>query len=104
MKVCWLVYFCDNLYFLHDAEFWKKIPSNEPYRVVLGYARDRLYQTRERSRHLLAHGYSDIPEEATFTNVEEVHPLFLLSCTFPLIIFILLLAMVFWQHVISLTC
>ncbi|TKY49171.1 Phosphoenolpyruvate carboxylase [Spatholobus suberectus] len=49
----------------------EKIPSNEPYRVVLGEVRDRLYQTRERSRHLLAHGYSDIPEEATFTNVEE---------------------------------
>ncbi|CAL0326513.1 unnamed protein product [Lupinus luteus] len=55
----------------HYIEFWKKIPPNEPYRVVLGEVRDRLYQTRERSRHLLAHGYSDIPEEATFTNVDE---------------------------------
>ncbi|KAJ1441671.1 Pyruvate/Phosphoenolpyruvate kinase-like domain superfamily [Sesbania bispinosa] len=55
----------------HYIEFWKKIPPNEPYRVILGDVRDRLYKTRERSRHLLAQGYSDIPEEATFTNVEE---------------------------------
>ncbi|KAL1299642.1 hypothetical protein AAHE18_18G124500 [Arachis hypogaea] len=55
----------------HYIEFWKKIPANEPYRVILGDVRDRLYKTRERSRHLLAQGYSDIPEEATFTNVEE---------------------------------
>jgi len=54
------------------TEFWKVIPPNEPYRVLLGEVRNRLYQTRERSRHLLAHGYSDIPEEETFTNVEEV--------------------------------
>ncbi|XP_027356015.1 phosphoenolpyruvate carboxylase, housekeeping isozyme isoform X2 [Abrus precatorius] len=58
----------------HYIEFWKIIPPNEPYRVVLGEVRDRLYQTRERSRHLLAHGYSDIPEEETFTNVEEATP------------------------------
>jgi phosphoenolpyruvate carboxylase len=56
----------------HDAEFWKKIPLNEPYRVILGDVRDKLYRTRERSRYLLAHGYSEIPEEATFTNVDEV--------------------------------
>ncbi|CAI8606910.1 unnamed protein product [Vicia faba] len=55
----------------HYIEFWKNIPPNEPYRVLLGEVRDRLYQTRERSRHLLAHGYSDIPEEHTFTNVDE---------------------------------
>lgn len=45
---------------------------SEPYRVILGDVRDKLYQTRERSRHLLANGYSDIPEDATFTNVEQV--------------------------------
>lgn len=72
MKIYWLVYLCDDLFFLHCAEFWKKVPPNEPYRVVLGEVRDRLYQTRERSRHLLANGYSDIPEENTFTSVEEV--------------------------------
>ncbi|KAK7335076.1 hypothetical protein VNO80_26847 [Phaseolus coccineus] len=55
----------------HYIEFWKKVPTNEPYRVVLGEVRDRLYQTRERSRHLLSNGYSEIPEENTFTSVEE---------------------------------
>ncbi|CAI9787710.1 unnamed protein product [Fraxinus pennsylvanica] len=55
----------------HYIEFWKQVPPNEPYRVILGDVRDKLYQTRERSRHLLAHGISDIPEEATYTNVEQ---------------------------------
>jgi len=54
------------------AEFWKQIPPNEPYRVILGELRDKLYQTRERSRQLLSHGISEIPEEATFINVEQV--------------------------------
>ncbi|KAG1367917.1 Phosphoenolpyruvate carboxylase, housekeeping isozyme [Cocos nucifera] len=52
-------------------EFWKQVPPNEPYRVILSDVRDKLYNTRERSRHLLSNGYSDIPEEATFTNVEQ---------------------------------
>lgn len=56
-----------------NAEFWKKVPPSEPYRVVLSDVRDKLYNTRERSRHLLSNGYSDIPEEATFTNVDQVH-------------------------------
>jgi len=54
------------------AEFWKQVPPNEPYRVILGDVRDKLYNTRERSRHLLSSGISEIPEEATFTNVEHV--------------------------------
>lgn len=54
------------------SEFWKQIPASEPYRVILGEVRDKLYNTRERSRQLLANGVSDIPEEATFTNVEDV--------------------------------
>lgn len=54
------------------AEFWKQVPPNEPYRVILGDLRDKLYHTRERTRHLLTSGISDIPEEATFTNVEQV--------------------------------
>lgn len=59
----------------HDpffAEFWKEIPPNESYRVILGVVRDKLYHTRERARQLLANGVSDIPEESTYTNVEEV--------------------------------
>lgn len=63
--------YCFYLFIFH-IEFWKQIPPSEPYRVILGDVRDKLYQTRERSRHLLANGYSDIPEDATFTNVEQV--------------------------------
>lgn len=55
----------------HYIEFWKQVPPNEPYRVILGDVRDKLYHTRERARQLLANGISDIPEELTFTNVEE---------------------------------
>ncbi|PKA66562.1 Phosphoenolpyruvate carboxylase 2 [Apostasia shenzhenica] len=55
----------------HYIEFWKKVPPNEPYRVILGDVRDKLYHTRERARQLLSSGVSDIPEEATFTNVEQ---------------------------------
>ncbi|CAL5351013.1 unnamed protein product [Camellia sinensis] len=47
----------------HYIEFWKQVPASEPYRVILSDVRDKLYQTRERSRHLLAHDISDIPEE-----------------------------------------
>ena len=54
------------------TEFWKQIPPNEPYRVVLGDVRDKLYNTRERSRQLLANGKSDIPEDSIFTNAEQV--------------------------------
>ncbi|KAF4354328.1 hypothetical protein F8388_022990 [Cannabis sativa] len=53
------------------AQFWKQIPPNEPYRVILGGVRDKLYYTRERARHLLTNGVSDIPEDTTFTNVEQ---------------------------------
>ncbi|XP_019193195.1 PREDICTED: phosphoenolpyruvate carboxylase-like [Ipomoea nil] len=55
----------------HYIEFWKQVPPSEPYRVVLGDVRDKLYHTRERTHQLLSHGYSDIPEEATFTSVEQ---------------------------------
>lgn len=55
----------------HYIEFWKQIPPNEPYRVLLADVRDRLYNTRERARQLLANGYSDVPEESIFTNVEQ---------------------------------
>ncbi|KAG6479636.1 phosphoenolpyruvate carboxylase 2-like [Zingiber officinale] len=56
----------------HYIEFWKQIPPNEPYRVILGDVRDKLYNTREHSRQLLANGTSDISEELTFTNVEQL--------------------------------
>ncbi|QHN95724.1 hypothetical protein HN51_043659 [Arachis hypogaea] len=34
----------------HYIEFWKQIPPNEPYRVILGDVRDKLYNTRKRAR------------------------------------------------------
>ncbi|KAK1567001.1 hypothetical protein Q3G72_007132 [Acer saccharum] len=55
----------------HYIEFWKQISLSEPYRVILGYVRDKLYNTRERARQLLANGTSDIPEELAFTHVEQ---------------------------------
>ncbi|KAL6644285.1 hypothetical protein ACP70R_015893 [Stipagrostis hirtigluma subsp. patula] len=55
----------------HYIEFWKKIPAHQPYRVILGDVRDKLYNTRERARQILSNGYSDIPEESTLTNVEQ---------------------------------
>ncbi|TVU09137.1 hypothetical protein EJB05_42578 [Eragrostis curvula] len=59
------------IFFAH-VEFWKKVPPNEPYRVILSDVRDKLYNTRERSRELLSSGHSDISEEATLTNVEQL--------------------------------
>ncbi|KAL5055081.1 hypothetical protein RYX36_035763 [Vicia faba] len=55
----------------HYIEFWKQVPPTEPYRVILGDVRDKLYNTRERARQLLANGSSEIPQETTFTNVEQ---------------------------------
>eukprot|EP00252_Welwitschia_mirabilis_P018526 TRINITY_DN4115_c0_g1_i1.p1 TRINITY_DN4115_c0_g1~~TRINITY_DN4115_c0_g1_i1.p1 ORF type:complete len:964 (+),score=173.88 TRINITY_DN4115_c0_g1_i1:406-3297(+) len=56
----------------HYIEFWKQVPPNEPFRVILGDVRDKLYNTRERTRQLLANGFSDVPEEATFTSVDQL--------------------------------
>ncbi|KAG0558515.1 hypothetical protein M758_10G031500 [Ceratodon purpureus] len=56
----------------HYIEFWKHIPPNEPFRVLLGDMRDKLYNTRERMRQLLANGKSDIPVEDTFTDASQV--------------------------------
>ncbi|RDX73644.1 Phosphoenolpyruvate carboxylase 1, partial [Mucuna pruriens] len=56
----------------HYIEFWKQIPPSEPYRVILGDLRDKLYNSRECARYLLANGSSEIPEETTFTNVEQL--------------------------------
>ena len=66
-------YYSNDLTFsISAAEFWKKVPLNEPYRVILSDVRDKLYNTRERSRELLSSGHSDVPEEATLTSVERV--------------------------------
>lgn len=58
--------------FTFDVEFWKQVPPSEPYRVIIGDVRDKLYHTRERTRQLLSNGFSEIPEEATYTNIKQV--------------------------------
>lgn len=55
----------------HYIEFWKRIPPNEPYRVILADVRDKLYNTREHARQLLSNGVSDVAEEATFTHIDQ---------------------------------
>jgi phosphoenolpyruvate carboxylase len=56
----------------HYIEFWKHIPPSEPFRVLLGDMRDKLYNTRERMRQLLANGRSDIPSDDTFTDASQI--------------------------------
>lgn len=56
----------------HYMEFWKPVPPNEPFRLVLGNVRDKLYNTRERTRQLLSSGKSEILEEETFISVDEI--------------------------------
>ncbi|CAM6040140.1 unnamed protein product [Sphagnum compactum] len=56
----------------HYIEFWKHIPPSEPFRVLLGDMRDKLYNTRERMRQLLANGRSDIPVDDTFTDASQI--------------------------------
>jgi len=36
------------------TDFWKTIPENEPYRVVLGELRDKLYETMEQLQKVVA--------------------------------------------------
>ena len=59
--------------FILSPEFWKQVPPTEPYRVILGDVRDKLYNTRERARHLLAHDVSEILEALVYTNIEQVY-------------------------------
>eukprot|EP00850_Spirogloea_muscicola_P011767 SM000074S21677 [mRNA] locus=s74:317687:324258:- [translate_table: standard] len=56
----------------HYIEFWKAIPSSEPYRVILGHIRDKLWNTRERAQHLLQENKSLVPVTETFTSVEQL--------------------------------
>ncbi|XP_024375528.1 phosphoenolpyruvate carboxylase 2 isoform X4 [Physcomitrium patens] len=56
----------------HYIEFWKTIPSTEPFRVVLGDVRDKLYQTRERMRQQLSSGKSEIALDETFTDKSQI--------------------------------
>lgn len=56
----------------YNAEFWKTVPATEPFRAILGDIRDKLYQTHERLRQLMAGGKSEIPVEETFTDKSQV--------------------------------
>nr|AVN87068.1 phosphoenolpyruvate carboxylase 1 [Selenicereus undatus] len=55
----------------HYIDFWKQSPLNEPYRLILADARDKLYNTRERAHQLLSTGASEIPLETTLTHVDQ---------------------------------
>lgn len=59
-------------YHRYAVEFWKQISPREPYRIILGDVRDKLYNTCERAREILSNGESSIPEEDTYTSVDEV--------------------------------
>ncbi|KAL6838809.1 hypothetical protein ACP4OV_031523 [Aristida adscensionis] len=58
-------------YAKYYVEFWKQISPGEPYRIVLGDVRDKLYNTCERARQILSHGISDIPEDEIYTSVHQ---------------------------------
>nr|BAK09197.1 phosphoenolpyruvate carboxylase [Oryza eichingeri] len=58
-------------YAKYYIEFWKKISPGEPYRIILGDVRDKLYNTCERARQILSKGISSIPEDQTYINVEQ---------------------------------
>ncbi|XP_051223627.1 phosphoenolpyruvate carboxylase 1 [Lolium perenne] len=58
-------------YAKYYIEFWKQISPREPYRIILGDVRDKLYNTCERAREILSHGESSIPEDHTYRSVEE---------------------------------
>ncbi|CAM0880335.1 unnamed protein product [Alopecurus aequalis] len=58
-------------YAKYYIEFWKQISPREPYRIILGDIRDKLYNTCERAREILSHGASSIPEDQTYRSVEE---------------------------------
>lgn len=58
-------------YAKYYIEFWKQISPREPYRIILGDVRDTLYNTCERAREILSDGVSSIPEDQTYTSVEQ---------------------------------
>jgi len=60
------------------ADFWRPIPSTEPYRVILSEVRDRLYETRQYLQQKLSGG-SGAPNGAVYTTTDELlEPLLLL--------------------------
>uniref|UniRef100_A0A0D3EKY4 phosphoenolpyruvate carboxylase n=1 Tax=Oryza barthii TaxID=65489 RepID=A0A0D3EKY4_9ORYZ len=69
-----------NMYFskmadlMFELSMWRcndELRAREPYRIILGDVRDKLYNTCERARQILSKGISSIPEDQTYTNVEQ---------------------------------
>ncbi|GJP55796.1 hypothetical protein CLOM_g14782 [Closterium sp. NIES-68] len=56
----------------HYIEFWKDIPEHEPYRVVLGEVRDKLWNTRDHIQHLMARGHSEFSPQDIYTDPEQL--------------------------------
>ncbi|CAI5473126.1 unnamed protein product [Closterium sp. Yama58-4] len=56
----------------HYIEFWRGIPDNEPYRVVLGEVRDKLWNTRDHIQQIIAKGRSDYNEDDIYTTSEQL--------------------------------
>ena len=54
------------MFILSPEFFWKQVPPAKPYRVILGDLREKLYNTRERAHHMLAHDVSELPEELVY--------------------------------------
>mmetsp|Transcript_27567 Transcript_27567/g.49164 ORF Transcript_27567/g.49164 Transcript_27567/m.49164 type:complete len:994 (-) Transcript_27567:408-3389(-) len=58
------------------AEFWSPIPPTEPYRVILGVIRDKLYRTREVLHQCLANSDENLmlrlKDEECFSCAEEM--------------------------------
>ena len=45
---------------------------NEPFRVILGDVRDKLYNTHEHTYQLLSNGISNIPKEVTKFSIDRI--------------------------------
>eukprot|EP00898_Chlorokybus_atmophyticus_P001914 jgi/Chlat1/2723/Chrsp182S08756 len=56
----------------HYTEFWSYIPPTEPYRVLLGEVRDKLYNTREWLHHQLTTGSSPVDPSHIYLDTEQL--------------------------------
>ncbi|GJP55612.1 hypothetical protein CLOM_g14562 [Closterium sp. NIES-68] len=56
----------------HYIEFWRGIPETEPYRVILGEVRDKLWNTRDHIQQIISKGRSDYNEDDIYTTAEQL--------------------------------
>jgi phosphoenolpyruvate carboxylase len=54
------------------ADFWRPIPSNEPYRVLLSEVRDRLYETRQVLQQKLSGGSANTGGIALYRSTSDL--------------------------------